>query len=160
MSNGELECITYVEENNKKEDNDNSNEKKNNENNNSNKNNHESNENKVINSDISKINKSAAEAIQPVKKKDEDCGINPLHKTKSETMKQKEDNLNLLEILRDGLNDNEIDNKNTIQIKENNKDFDNNDNSDYEGEFINDKKNENEKENEKKEDNKYNNEIQ
>ena len=53
----------------------------------------------------------------------------------------------------------EIENKNTIQIKENNKDFDNNDNSDYEGEFINDKKNENEKENEKKEDNKYNNEI-
>ena len=159
MSNGELECITYVEENNKKEDNDNSNENKNNENNNSNKNNHESNENKVINSDISKINKSAAEAIQPVKKEDKDCD-NLFHKVISEPIKQKEDNSNLLKKLSGGLGGGEIDNKNTIKIKENNKDSDNNDNSDYEGEFINDKKNENEKENEKKEDNKYNNEIQ
>ena len=102
MSNGELECITYVEENNKKEDNDNSNENKNNENNNSNKNNHESNENKVINSDISKINKSAAEAIQPLNKEDEDCD-NLFNKVISEPIKQKEDNSNLLKKLSESL---------------------------------------------------------
>ena len=109
MSNGELECFTYVEENNKKEDNDNSNENKNNENNNSNKNNHESNENKVINSDISKINKSAAEAIQPLNKEDEDCD-NLFHKVISEPIKQKEDNSNLLKKLSGGLGGGEIDN--------------------------------------------------